>query len=171
MQSLDVISVNLWQILISLANLVILFLILKKFLYKPVRRVLSQREEALGAQYAAAQRAEEDAQAQKAAWEQKMQHADEEAGIILQKATDSARFRGDKIIGEAQDKADGIVRAAQAEAELTRKQATDGIRREIVDVSAALTEKMIGREINLQDHRALIDSFIDEIGDGDDRDE
>ncbi len=33
MQSLDVISVNLWQILISLCNLLILYLILKQFLY------------------------------------------------------------------------------------------------------------------------------------------
>ena len=42
MPSLDVISINLWQILISLCNLLILFLILKKFLYKPVRRVMQE---------------------------------------------------------------------------------------------------------------------------------
>ena len=40
MQSLDVISINLWQMLISLCNLVILYAILKKFLYKPVRKAL-----------------------------------------------------------------------------------------------------------------------------------
>ena len=33
-QSLDIISVNIWQILISLINLLILFLMLKKFLFK-----------------------------------------------------------------------------------------------------------------------------------------
>ena len=43
MQSLDIISINIWQILISLCNLVLLFLILKKFLYKPVHNVLAQR--------------------------------------------------------------------------------------------------------------------------------
>ena len=43
MQSLDVISVNIWQILISLCNLVILFLILKKFLFKPVQKVTQTR--------------------------------------------------------------------------------------------------------------------------------
>ena len=46
-QSLDVISVNFWQILISLANLTILFLILKKFLYKPVTKVLTDRQNAV----------------------------------------------------------------------------------------------------------------------------
>ena len=42
MQTLDVISVNLWQMVASLANLVILFLLIKKFLYKPVQTELKQ---------------------------------------------------------------------------------------------------------------------------------
>ena len=45
MQTLDVISVNIWQIVISLANLALLFLLLKKFLYQPVKRMLAKREE------------------------------------------------------------------------------------------------------------------------------
>ena len=44
MQSLDIISVNLWQILISLANLLIIFTILKRFLFKPVQKVVADRQ-------------------------------------------------------------------------------------------------------------------------------
>ena len=40
-QSLDIISVNLWQILISLANLLIITFILKRFLFKRVQAVLT----------------------------------------------------------------------------------------------------------------------------------
>ena len=46
-QSLDVISFNLWQVIISLANLLILFLILKKFLYKPVKNIMAKRQSEL----------------------------------------------------------------------------------------------------------------------------
>ena len=42
-QTLDVISINLWQILISLANLLLIFLILKKLLWKPVQKVMEIR--------------------------------------------------------------------------------------------------------------------------------
>ena len=35
LQTLDIISVNIWQILISLINLLIMYLILKKFLFGP----------------------------------------------------------------------------------------------------------------------------------------
>ena len=55
MQTLDVISVNIWQILIPLANLLIMFLILKKFLFKPVQNVLAQRQAQVDRIYADAE--------------------------------------------------------------------------------------------------------------------
>lgn len=168
MQTLDVISVNLWQILISLINLFLLFLILKKFLFKPVKKVLEQRQKELDEQYAAAENAELQANEDRKAWEEKLSAADAQADAILQSATDNAKYRGDKMIAEAKERADGIIRTAQNEAELERKKAADGIKREIVEVSGVLTEKMLEREINAEDHRVLIDSFIEKIGDDND---
>ena len=164
MQSLEVISINLWQILISLANLVILFLIVKKFLFKPVKKVLAQRQDLMDAQYSAAQEAQAQALADKDAWEHKMQSAKAEADAIMKDAASKAQIRGDRIVSDAREKADGIIRQAQTAAELERKKAEDGIKKEIVDVSAALAEKMLGREINSQDHRDMIDSFIEALG-------
>lgn len=168
MQTLDIISVNIWQTLISLINLVLLFVILKKFLYKPVMKVLEQRQQELDAQYAAAESAEKQAYETRKSWEEKLSKADEQANAILQNATDNAKYRGERLVAEAKEQADNIIRVAQNEAELERKKATEGIKREIVEVSGALTEKMLEREINAEDHRALIDSFIDKIGDSDD---
>ncbi len=164
MQNLDVISVNFWQILISLFNLVILFFILKKFLFKPVTAILDKRKQELEAQYLAAENAENAANADRAQWEATLSGAREEADAILTAATESARYRSDKIIAEATERAEGIVNEARVEAELTYKKAKEGIRREIVEVSGALTEKMLGREISTDDHRALINAFLDEMG-------
>ena len=168
MQTLDIISVNLWQILISLANLFLLFLIIKKFLFKPIKNVIEQRQKEIDDQYAAAESAEQEANENRKTWEDKLSKADEQADEILQNATENAKYRGDKLVMEAKERAEGIIRAAQTEAELERRKAADGIKREIVEVSGALTEKMLEREINTEDHRALIDSFIEKIGDGND---
>ena len=168
MQTLDVISVNLWQILISLANLYLLFLVVKRFLFKPVKKVLEQRQSELDDRYAAAENAEKEANKNKEAWEEKLSRADSEAAAILQSATDNARSRGEQLISEAKERADGMIVAAQNEAALERQKAVDGIKREIVSVSEALTEKMLMREINTDDHRSLIDSFIENIGDNHD---
>lgn len=168
MQTLDVISVNLWQILISLANLFLLFLIVKRFLFGPIKKVLEQRQKELDDRYAAAESAEYAAYESRDAFEKKLSTAEQEAEAILREATENARLRGDRIVSEARERADGMILAAQNEAELERRRATDEIKREIVSVSGALAEKMLEREINSEDHRSLIDSFIENIGDGND---
>ena len=165
-QTLDVISVNIWQIVISLINLLIIFLIVKKFLYKPLQNVLAARRSEIDAQYAEVADAESKANESRKLWEDKLAGANAEADAIINKATEQAKFRGEAIVSDAEAKADSIIRMAETEADLERRKAVDGIKREIVDVSGAIAEKMLEREINTDDHRALIDSFIENIGDG-----
>ncbi|MBO5373952.1 MAG: F0F1 ATP synthase subunit B [Clostridia bacterium] len=164
-QTLDVISVNLWQILISLCNLVILFVLLKKFLYKPVKKILAQRQAEIDKQYADARDAKDSAELSRQEWDAKLKAADGEAEKIIKNAKEKAERQGDKIVSGAMTRADEIVRQAEADASLELKRAQDDIKREIVTVSTALTEKMLEREINEKDHRALIDSFIEDIDD------
>ncbi|MBQ8311816.1 MAG: F0F1 ATP synthase subunit B [Clostridia bacterium] len=164
MQALDVISINIWDILISLANLGLLFLAVKKFLYKPVKDMMAAREEAIAAQYRAADEAEQAAKADQALYAEKLSGAQDEVDAMLEQAAVNASRRGERIVADAQDKADGIIRQAQTEAEMEKKKAQATIRREITDVSAALTEKLLGREMSADDHRAMIDSFLDGIG-------
>ena len=164
MQTLDIISVNLWHILISLANLALIFWFVKRFLFGPIRNMLNARQADIDHRYAAADEAQRAAEEDRRLWDEKMQGADARAESIIKDATDTAKVRAEQIVSEAGERAEGIVRRAEAEARLERKKATEGIKREIVDVSAALAEKMLEREVNEDDHRALIDSFIDKIG-------
>lgn len=168
MQSLDVISVNFWQIIISLANLVILFLVLKKLLFKPVQNVLEQRQNTLDSKYESADKSVAEAEENKKAWEEKLRNANDEADTIIKTASEDAKNRGNRIVLEAREQADSIMRQAQTAAELERRKAEDDIKKEIVNVSAALTEKILNREISIDDHRDIISSFISEIGDDND---
>ena len=170
MQSLDIISVNLWQILISLANLAILFLLLKKFLYKPVMKMLSARESEIDSRYNDAETAKASAEAKDAELTSRLENAKAEAEGIVKEAADMAKARGDKIVEDAKVQAQGIIRQAESNAELEKKRAESAIKTQIIDVSTALTEKMLEREINADDHKALIDNFIDKIGEDDDSD-
>ncbi len=170
MQSLEIISVNLWQILISLCNLLILFLILKKFLFKPVKKAVADRENAIKQQYEQADSAQKEADSLKAQWESKMLKAEENANAILAEASQNAQKRSDAIIAETNERAERIIKQAENDAELEKKKARAGIKQEIIDVSAALSEKMLAREINTEDHRQMIDTFLSELGEEDDGD-
>lgn len=170
MQNLGIISVNIWQILISLANLTILFLLLKKFLYKPVLKMLDERRAQIESDYSDAAKAKQSAESKDNELTSRLSNAKTEAEGIVKEAADIAKVRGDKIIEDARATADGIVRQAQVDAELERKRVNETIKEQIVEVSTALAEKMLEREINADDHKSLIDEFISKIGEDDDSD-
>ncbi len=168
MQSLDIISVNIWHILISLCNLLLLFWAIKKFLYKPVKATMAKRQAEIDKQYDAAAQAEASAMQNKADWESRMETAKETADAMIKDAADTAKRRGETIISEAEGRADSIVRQAQTQAELERRSAEEDIRREIVDISTQLAGKILEREVKAEDHRHLIGSFLENIGDAND---
>lgn len=168
MDSLEVFSINLWQILISLCNLVILFLIVKHFLFKPVKKMLQARQDDVDKVYAAAELARADAEQDRDAWAEQMKGAQSKADGIIADASEKAARRSEAIVAQAQGKAESILTQAHTEAELEKKKAQAEIRQEIADVSAVLTEKMLGKKIDEDGHRELIRSFIDEMGENDD---
>ena len=170
-QTLDVISINIWHILISLINLVLMFLILKRFLFKPTKKLLADRQQTIDRQYEAARQAEAQAQANRDEWEEKLHRAETEAAAVLKEAADGAQARAEQIVEDANLRASEIVARAEAQAELERRRATDEIKQEIVEVSSAIAEKMLEREVNTDDHRAMIDAFIETIGDEHDTDQ
>ena len=167
MQPSDIITVNLWQIVVSLLNLVILFLIIKKFLYKPVKNMLKNRQDKLDEMNNQAESYLDEAEKTKLKLEEELNNAESKADEILNEATAHAERRKEKIVTEARDEAESIIRQAKNQAELEKKKAADGIKREIVEVSGALTEKLLEREINNDDHRTLIESFIEKVGEQD----
>lgn len=164
MQNLDIISINIWQIVISLANLVILFLILKKFLFEPVKKIKAQRENEIETQYKKAEKASKEADDLKAGWEDKITTADQKADEIISEAVERANERNEIMLYESREKADQIIRKAKADIERDRREARETIKKEIVDVSQVISEQIIGREINMDDHRDLIDDAIDKLG-------
>jgi F-type H+-transporting ATPase subunit b len=163
-ESLNIISVNFFSILFSLLNLVIIFLIAKFLLYKPVKKMLENRQKTIEDGYERASEAEAKANESRIAYEKKLEGAKGEADEIIADAVATAKARGHEIIEDSRKEGEQILKQAKENAELEIKRAEETIKDEIVDVSTALTRKLLEREINEKDHKDLIDSFIDEIG-------
>ena len=167
MQNLSVISVNIWAILASLANLLLLTWVVKKFLFKPVKKVMDARRTAIDEDYDQAKTAREEGEAYRQNYQAAMAAAKQTADQMLSEAARDAERRGNDIVAEARERASEVRRQAEKDAELERKKAAEDMKREIADVSTRLTGKLLEREINEEDHRALIDSFLQEIDDDD----
>ena len=164
MQSLPIISINLWEMLFALLNLLILFLLVKKFLYQPVKKMLAERQATIDNEYQEAEEAKRKALSDKQAYEEKLFCAEAQADSLIQSAVQTAQIREQQIIAEAKEKADGIRRQAEEDAKLELRKAEQTIKEEIVSVSTMLAGKVLEREMNEEDHKKLIDSLIDERG-------
>ncbi len=164
MQSLDIISVNLWNTLLSLANLVIIFLILKKFLFKPVQRVMTERRNQVDKIYADAGESLDAAKEMKQEYEQRLASARQEADTLIKNATQTAQRRSDQIVAEANSQASHVKQKAEAEIEQQKKQMLKDVRSEISGLAVDIASKVVEREISQKDYDGFVNEFIQNVG-------
>ena len=160
---LELISLDIWHIAASVLNLLILTLILKRFLFKPVQKTLEDRQGQVDRIYREAEDSRAKAEEDKALYSEKLAGAVEEAEGIVRSASQRADRQSDEILAEANRRASETVKRAEEEIEQARKKAMDELKNEVADISVQIAENVVGRELNGEDHRELIDSFIDNL--------
>jgi len=160
---LEIISLNVWHIVAAMLNLLLLTYILKRFLFDRVKRVLAERQAEVDTLYTDAENARTQANADRDAYALKMAQADEEAQGILREATVRADRMSDQILAEASERASAKMRKAEADIAQEKKKAVNEIKNEISGMSVDIAEKMVQREIREEDHKKLIDSFIEDL--------
>ena len=164
-QSLDIISVNLWQILNSLSNLLIIYHILKKVLIDNVQGVLNTRQHQVTEMYDAADQSRTDAESMKQEYEEKLAGAREEADKIVRTATQTAQRRGDLIVQEASSQASHLKQKAEEEIAQEKRRMLTDVRGEISDLAVSIASKVVEREIRKEDQDTFVDEFIKNVGD------
>ena len=165
MQTLDIISVNIWQIIISLVNLLIIFLILKKFLFKPVQKVMTARQEQVDRIYSEADESRDSANQMKQEYEQKLAGARQEADTMIKSAAQTAQRRGDQIVEEAKAQAAHAKQKAEAEIAQQKQQMLKDVRGEISDLAVSIAAKVVEKEIDPKAYDGFVNDFIENAGD------
>lgn len=166
-QTLDIISVNVWQILISLCNLLLLFFVIKKFLFAPVNRIFEARRADINKTYTEAEDAKAAAESARTTYEERLSAVREEGGAILRDAKVRAERLSEDMITEARAEADAIRARAEADIRQEKKKAKSELHDEISTLSVELAGKILEREIDEDAQQKLIDSFLADLGDDD----
>ena len=84
-------SIDPWNILWTVVNLLVLYLVFKKFLFKPVMKVINAREDMIKQQFDDAKKSQEEADALKASYDEKLESAKTEADEIIVNARNRAQ--------------------------------------------------------------------------------
>ncbi|HAG12850.1 MAG TPA: ATP synthase F0 subunit B [Ruminococcus sp.] len=158
-------SIDLGTILFTLINTLILFFGLKHFLFKPVQKILEERQHAVDQTMQDAEDARTRAEQAESEYTERLAGAKEESAEMLRNATRKAQKRSDEIIAQAKAEAAGIMQQNRDELEREKRRAESELRSEVAGLAVLAAEKVVGREMNPQDHARLIDEFIDSVGD------
>lgn len=163
-ETLEFISVNIWQTLMSIGNLLILFLIVKKLLFKPVTDILNKRAHEVEQIYSEAEDIRTEAKVNKDTYEEKLKNAKAETDLMIKAATERAKQRKEEIINEASTEAENRKRKAESDIVLAKKKAVNEMKENITEMVIDLAQQVVGKEIDADVHETLINSAIEELG-------
>lgn len=158
------VGVNFWTMLFAWCNLLILYLFLKKFLFKPVKKMIDTRQEEVDQMYSSAEEKCKEAEELKDEYEKRLSAAKEESEEILKSAQRRAALKEEEIVNEAKAEAERVLLRADEKIELERKKILNEVKDEVSGLAVDIASAVIGRDVAEDEHRELINSFIDGVG-------
>ena len=143
------VGVNFWTMIFAWANLLILYIAFKKFLFVPIKKMIDDRQHEIDDMYTDAESARESAGELKAEYEEKISHANEES---------------EEILKEANAEASRVLERAEEQIELEKKRALNDVKDQVSSMAIGIASAVIERDVSEDEHRELIDDFINNIG-------
>ena len=158
------VGVNPWTMLFAWLNLLILYLFLKKLAFTPLKNMIDSRQKEIDDMYSEAERSQADAKQLKEQYEEKISHANEESEEILKSAHRRAQLKEEEILREADAKATRVLERAEEQIELEKKRAINDVKNEVSSMAIGIASAVIERDVSAEEHRELIDDFINNMG-------
>lgn len=155
------IDVNLfWQII----NFFILMFVFNKYFKAPLKKVIESRKEKIASDLKSAEADKMAAAKTNEEAQNILKSARTQAGEIIQLAEKKADERKEQILKEANSQREKMIKSAEVEVEKMKESARKELQTEMTDLAVRLAEKMIKERLDSNLNSALVDDFINEVG-------
>lgn len=145
-----------WQVV----SFVLLVILLAYVLKRPVRLFLMKRQDDIKNSLEQSAKKEEESRKNFESWERKLNSLSQEIAELHQKISQEGEVERQRIIERALEEGDRIQKQARVVAEQEVKKARSALRREMVDLSVELTEKLLKESTQPQDQERLVREYI-----------
>mgnify|MGYP000281908571 CR=1 FL=1 len=152
------------NLLWTVVNVLIMYALLRKFLFKPVQDVLDKRQKMVDDELANAQDAKTKAEAALAAANDKLHNVDVEAAARREESAQQAEKQKEQLLAEAQRQADAIVAEGKAAAEAERQHKLREADAQTTALAREMCEKLLARNLTQQDDARLLDDLLQKAG-------
>lgn len=159
------IQINM-NLVYTIINLVVLYLLLRHFLIGPVMNIMEQRKQMIDDGFKNAEAAQADANRLKQEYETALSGAKQESVQLIEDARKSAKAEYDRIVSEAGEKADTMIESAKENVRIEREQTMKELKSQIAGLAAASAAKIISGNADEKESRDLYDQFLKEAGEG-----
>ncbi|MBP3284651.1 MAG: F0F1 ATP synthase subunit B [Clostridia bacterium] len=146
----------------TIINLLFLYWILKKLLFKPVTKFMESRSERVKEAIESAEANKEEIEKLKLEYMERLKSADGEGKKIIEEHRERANYEYNMALSTAKKDAQKLVDEARKEIESEKTRAINDIKKEVSDLVISATEKVIEKNIDSETNRKLISEFIDD---------
>ncbi|MBQ9898913.1 MAG: F0F1 ATP synthase subunit B [Ruminococcus sp.] len=151
-----------WSIFEAVANVLILFVLLRIFLFKPINKIKAERTRTIQNDLDSAEKAKAEAEELRQQYEDSISEAKEKANQIIVKAHEDAEAERSAIIRKSQEEADQIVSSAGRTIENERRRVLQEAQTQIADLAIEAASRIIGENVDDEKNRRLVDEFLSE---------
>ncbi len=155
-----------WDALAIFLAFIILLIAVFYFAYKPVKKLLKQRDEYVEGKIKNAEQREKESEKLLANANDKVKASRVEAMAIVEQAKEDANKERQAILDKAKEEKAAEIKRTKEEIAQEIEASKDEIHREIVSVALDASSKILEREVNKEDNEKLIDNFIDDLKEG-----
>ena len=154
-------DIQLSTIVFQIVNFLILLVVLTRFLYRPLRRAMRERQEAIAEQLRRAEARAQQADADRARIAVQRRELDASADRLLAEARARAATTGKQIVAQAREEADRLLAEARRASRRQEAEALTGLQRQIRDTAVEVAGEVIARAAGPAVHRALLADLCD----------
>jgi F-type H+-transporting ATPase subunit b len=155
---------NLVDILQHVLNIILLYIILRALVYKPVREYMKKRNDDLERQRLEISESKSEAMDLKAQYEQSLSGAKAEADSKVRDGVQRADKAAKEIIEKAKKDAGAVLVEAREQAALEQKRLEGAMKKEVADLALELASKILEREVSADDNRSVIEQYFEGLG-------
>lgn len=156
-------NINL-SVVYNIINIIVLFLLLKKFLFKPVTDIMEKRKALIEDAMKDADNSKNEAAQLKNQYENALKDAKTEAMSIVKDAKVRAEAEYERKIELADKDAKTIIENAGKAVELEKEKAVRSAKSEIASLALAAASKIVEKETDNESNKKLLDEFLSEAG-------
>jgi len=149
------------DLLLNILNIILLFVIIRFFVYKPVKKFMDNRTARVNDVSAKAAAELVEAEKIKSQYENVLADSKIEVQNILSQGRDAASVEAAKIISDAKESAANIIVKAEEKVEAENKKALENMQNQVVDLAFDISEKLLDREIKDADNKAIATRFFE----------